>query len=78
MSPRATGGARFRESALPEFGPMVADEIGEVEWQMWVDRLGGEGLSRSRIAGHVSVASAIYAAANRLDDYLRRAREQEL
>jgi integrase len=45
----------------PEFGPMLADEIGEVEWQMWVDRLSREGLSRSRIAGHVSVASAIYA-----------------
>jgi integrase len=28
---------------------------------MWVDRLGREGLSRSRIAGHASVASAIYA-----------------
>jgi integrase len=44
----------------PEFGPMVADEIGEVEWQMFVDRLASEGLSRSRIASHVAVASAIY------------------
>ena len=33
---------------------MVADEISELEWQMWVDRLSREGLSRSRIAGHAS------------------------
>jgi integrase len=45
----------------PEFGPMVAEEISEVEWQMWVDQLSREGLSRSRIANHVAVASAIYA-----------------
>jgi hypothetical protein len=44
----------------PEFGPMPADEIGEVEWQLWVDRLSSEGLSRSRIAA-IAVASAIYA-----------------
>lgn len=40
---------------------MVAEEICEVEWQMWVDQLSSEGLSRSRIASHVAVASAIYA-----------------
>ncbi len=51
----------YRGYLEPEFGPMVADEIGEVEWQMWVDRLASEGLSRSRIASHVAVASAIYA-----------------
>ena len=45
----------------PEFGPMVAEEISEVEWQMWVDQLSREGLSRSRIANHVAVASSIYA-----------------
>ena len=50
----------YRNVLEPEFGPMVADEIGEVEWQMWVDRLASEGLSRSRIASHVAVASAIY------------------
>ena len=44
----------------PEFGPMVADEISEVEWQMWVDQLSREGLSRSRIANHVAVISSIY------------------
>jgi integrase len=45
----------------PEFGPMVAEDINEVEWQMWVDQLSREGLSRSRIANHVAVASSIYA-----------------
>jgi hypothetical protein len=40
---------------------MVAEEISEVEWQMSVVRLSREGLSRSRIANHVSVASSIYA-----------------
>ena len=40
---------------------MVAEEISEVEWQMWVDQLSREGLSRSRIANHVAVASSIYA-----------------
>ena len=40
---------------------MPADDIGEVEWQMWVDYLSREGLSRSRITTHVAVASAIYA-----------------
>jgi site-specific recombinase XerC len=49
----------YRHFLRPEFGPMVADEISELEWQMWVDRLSREGLSRSRIAGHASVASAI-------------------
>ncbi len=51
----------YRGFLEPEFGPMIAEEIGEVEWQMWVDRLSTEGLSRSRIASHVAVASAIYA-----------------
>ena len=39
---------------------MTADDIGELEWQMWCDRL-SEGLSRSRISTLVAVASAIYA-----------------
>jgi integrase len=51
----------WRHFVRPEFGPMVAEEISEVEWQMWVDQLSREGLSRSRIANHVSVASSIYA-----------------
>lgn len=50
----------YRNALEPEFGAMVADGIGEIEWQMWVDRLSSEGLSRSRIASHVAVASAIY------------------
>jgi hypothetical protein len=45
----------------PHFRPRAAEEIGEFEWQAWVDKLSLDGLSRSRIAGHVSVASAIYA-----------------
>lgn len=50
----------YRNFLRDEFGPMVADEIGEVEWQVWVDRLSREGLSRPRIASDVAVASAIY------------------
>jgi integrase len=44
----------------PEFGPRVADELTEVEWQHWIDQLAREGLSRSTIAKHVAVASGIY------------------
>jgi hypothetical protein len=51
----------WRHFVRPEFGPMVAEEISEIEWQMWVDQLSREGLSRSRIANHVAVASSIYA-----------------
>jgi hypothetical protein len=39
----------YRNFLRPEFGPFPADDIGEVEWQMWVDHLSREGLSRSRI-----------------------------
>ena len=51
----------YRNFLRPEFGPMPADDIGEVDWQMWCDRLSREGLSRSRISTLVAVASAIYA-----------------
>jgi integrase len=51
----------YRNFLRPEFGPMPADDIGELEWQMWCDRLSREGLSRSRISTLVAVASAIYA-----------------
>jgi integrase len=51
----------YRNFLRPEFGPMPADDVAEVEWQMWVDQLSREGLSRSRITTHVAVASAIYA-----------------
>lgn len=48
-----------------EFGSLPAASIEEVEWQMWADRLSREGLSRSRIANHLAVASAIYGWASR-------------
>jgi integrase len=51
----------YRNFLRPEFGSFPADDIGEIEWQMWCDRLSREGLSRSRIATLVAVASAIYA-----------------
>jgi integrase len=44
----------------PEFGARPAAGIEPREWQMWVDRLSREGLSRSRIANHFAVARAIY------------------
>lgn len=50
---------------LPEFGQFPAAEVSELEWQMWADRLSREGLSRSRIANHIAVASAVYGWASR-------------
>jgi integrase-like protein len=41
----------------PEFGPLIAEEITELEWQRWIDQLAGRDLSRSTIAKHISVAS---------------------
>jgi len=60
-SPTTIAGYRrsWEHVLKPEFGPMVAEETSEVEWQMWVDQLSREGLSRSRIANHVAVASSI-------------------
>jgi hypothetical protein len=49
----------------PEFGALPAASIAEVEFQMWADRLSREGLSRSRIANHLAVASAVYGWASR-------------
>jgi hypothetical protein len=51
----------YRNFLRPEFRPFPANDIGELEWQMWCDRLSREGLSRSRISTLVAVASAIYA-----------------
>ena len=48
----------YRNFLRPEFGPMPADDIAEVEWQMSVDRLSREGLSRSRITTHVAASLA--------------------
>src|SRR3954451_7072809 len=45
----------------PEFGPRIAEEITEIDWQRWIDQLARQGLSRSTIAKYVSVASGIYA-----------------
>ena len=45
---------------IPEFGPRLAQEVSELEWQTWVDGLRDAGLSRSRIANLLAVASAIY------------------
>jgi integrase len=44
----------------PEFGPRPAAEVVAEEWQMFVDRLARQGLSRSRIANHLAVVRAIY------------------
>jgi integrase len=56
--------AGYRRSYLnflrPQFGLLVAAEVNERVWQHWVDARSAEGLSRSRIAEHVAVASAIY------------------
>ncbi|MHB1568106.1 MAG: tyrosine-type recombinase/integrase [Solirubrobacteraceae bacterium] len=58
---RSAGYRRSLENTLkPEFGPLPAESISEIEWQMWADSLSREGLSRSRIANHLAVASAIY------------------
>ncbi len=74
---KAGGGATYSETTLdgyvrslqyvlsPEFGARPASDIDDREWQLWVDRLSREGLSRSRIANHLAVARAIYAWASR-------------
>ena len=49
----------LRKRLVPEFGGRHAAELTEVDWQLWVDRLSAEGLSRSRIANLVAVVSAI-------------------
>jgi hypothetical protein len=55
----------LRRRLVPEFGGRHAAEVSEVDRQLWVDRLSEEGLSRSRVANLVSVASAIYGWASR-------------
>jgi integrase len=50
----------LRYALEPEFGARPASTIESLEWQMWVDRLSRQGLSRSRIANHLAVARAIY------------------
>lgn len=48
-----------------EFEQRPAELITERDWQAWADRLAREGLSRSRIANHIAVASAVYGWASR-------------
>ena len=55
----------LRHVLLPEFGARPAGEVSAREWQLFVDRLAREGLSRSRIANHLAVVRAIYAWASR-------------
>jgi integrase len=50
---------------IEEFGPVPGDELGEIELQMWIDRLAREGLSRSTIANHLAVLRAVFAWAAR-------------
>jgi len=45
---------------MPEFGTRLAEGVTELEWQTWIDGLRDAGLSRSRIANLLAVASAIY------------------
>ncbi len=54
-------GRSLKYHLLPEFGPMHAAEISELDWQAWIDKLARRGLARSTIAKHISVASDIYA-----------------
>lgn len=48
-----------------DFENAPAAHLDEQAWQAWVDRLAREGLSRSRIANHLAVVSAIYGWASR-------------
>jgi integrase len=50
----------LRKVLIPEFGARPAGEVSPREWQLFVDRLSRDGLSRSRIANHLAVARAIY------------------
>jgi len=58
---------------IPEFGGRLAEEVTELEWQCWIDGLRDAGLSRSRIANLLAVASAIYGWAARPTRKLVRA-----
>lgn len=44
----------LRHVLIPEFGPRPAGEISAQDWQLFVDRLARDGLSRSRIANHLA------------------------
>lgn len=53
----------------PEFGGRIAEEISEIDWQRWIDELARQGLSRSTIAKHVSVASDTMAVRSVVDKW---------
>jgi integrase len=53
-------GRDLRGILIPEFGSRLAEDVTELEWQTWIDELRDAGLSRSRIANLLAVASAIY------------------
>jgi integrase len=50
---------------LPEFEDEPAAGLDESRWQTWIDRESRNGLSRSRLANHLAVVSAIYGWASR-------------
>ena len=50
---------------LPAFETEDVGALDEERWQQWVDGLALDGLSRSRIANHLAVASAVYGWASR-------------
>jgi integrase len=50
---------------LQAFESEDAGALDEERWQQWVDGLALDGLSRSRIANHLAVASAVYGWASR-------------
>jgi integrase len=50
---------------LPEFENEPAIKLDEQRWQAWIDRQSRQGLSRSRLANHLAVVSAIYGWASR-------------
>ena len=48
------------DTLLPEFEDEPATKLDEQRWQAWIDRDSRQGLSRSRLANHLAVVSAIY------------------
>ena len=59
------GYRRSLQALLKEFADEPAIDLDEQRWQAWVDEKSRSGLSRSRIANHLAVVSAIYGWASR-------------
>lgn len=55
----------FGERGPSDFENRPAADLDAEHWQRWVDSLARKGLSRSRIANHLAVVSAIYGWASR-------------